>query len=93
MCIGSGCVVLQQRGRDIPACRRRADEYGGRAGDASNPLACRDSLTAGRAGSFRPRAVTSSAINRCNDFASANRAAKRMRPMSFVVEPQEESDE
>jgi hypothetical protein len=93
MCIGSGYVVLQQRGRDIQACRRRADEYGGRARDASAPLAYRASLTAGGVGTFRPRAITSSAINRRNDFACATRAAKRMRPMSFVVKPQEESDE
>jgi hypothetical protein len=93
MCIGSGCVVLQQRGRDIQACHRRADEYGGRARDASASLARHDSLISGRVGSFRARAITSIAINWRNDLACANRAAKRMRPMSFVVKPQEESDE
>jgi hypothetical protein len=73
---GSGCVVLQQRGRDIQACRRRADEHRGRATDACNPLARRDCLTSGRFGSFRPRAITSSAINWRNDFACAIRAVK-----------------
>jgi hypothetical protein len=91
--IGSGCVVLQLRGRDIQARHRRPDEYGGRARDASALLARRDSLISRRVGSFRARAITSIAINWRNDFACANQAAKRMRPVPFVVKPQEESDE
>jgi len=39
-----GCGVLQQRGRDIQACDRRADEFGRRARDVSAPLVRREPL-------------------------------------------------
>jgi hypothetical protein len=90
MCIGSGCVVLQQRGRDIQARHRRARGTGEGCVRASCPPRLSE-ITPRR--QFPPHSHHFKRLDWRNDFACANRAAKRMRPMSFVVKPQEESDE